>query len=86
MSRTPEREQFVADNARMARIASKHVKPEHIEPTLDHLAASYDRAAKAGRLDPDVDLSDDEVDAHVRNVVRDNPHIARPNPPIKRTW
>jgi len=86
MSRTPEREQFVADNARMARIASKHVRPEHIEPVLDHLAKSYDRAAKAGRLDPDHDFADHEVDAHVRNVVKANPHIARPKPPIPRTW
>jgi hypothetical protein len=50
MSRTPERQQFIDDNARLARIASKHVLPQHIEPVLDHLAASYDKAMQDGTL------------------------------------
>jgi hypothetical protein len=86
MARTPEEQEYVDRNARMARVVSRHVRPEHIEPVLDHLAESYDRAAKAGRLDPDHDFADHEVDAHVKNVVKANPHIARPKPPIPRTW
>jgi hypothetical protein len=86
MPRSPERQQFIDDNARFARIASKHVKPEHIAPVLDHLATSYDRAVTDGRLPPDFDPSDADVDKHVRNVVRDNPHIGRPKPIPKRTW
>jgi hypothetical protein len=88
MSRTKEEREFVDQNANFARIASRHVAPEHIERVLTHVALNYERAMKDGRVPPDFDPSATEIDRHMRNVVQANPHVARVRvkPVPKRTW
>jgi hypothetical protein len=64
---------------RLAKIASRHIAPEHVDRALTHYADSVGKAMRKKKLTPEqFDAFDDEHhNAAFAQIAKDNPAIAR---------